>query len=193
MRHLVHLLVLVGILATAGAALAQLDPELDSIGIYFDIEASIHRIALLPGEHHAYLAITNPTDPSGVAGWECRIDTAGPLFVLEWGVIGLAINANTPPSFTVGLADPLPFANQVILMDMVFMLTGPEEASFFVKSIFNASLEGVPAYASGADPSLLHELRQSTGGPDFPVAVINGEAPVATEDATWGGVKNLYR
>jgi hypothetical protein len=193
MKQLVYSFVLVGILTTGGLAFAQLDPANDGIGVYFDTEASIHRITLLEGEHHAYLAITNPTDPSGISGWECRVDTDGPLFVLDWGVLGLAINASTPPSFTVGLADPLPFAPRIILMDMVFMLTSLEEASFYIRPIFNASLEGVPAYASGADPAVLSPLSQSTGGPEIPVAVINGDAPVATEDATWGGVKNLYR
>ena len=193
MRHLVYSLLVVGLLAPGGLVYAQLDPELDSIGIYFDTEATIHRIALLEGEHHAYLAITRPGDPSGIFGWECRIDTEGPLFVLEWGILGLAVNANTPPDFTVGLADPFPSAPAVILMDITFLLTDREEATFFISTPYNSSIPGTPVYASGADPSVLHELRQSTGGPQFPVAIINGEAPVATDEATWGGVKNLYR
>ncbi len=193
MQRLGILLATLAIMLSSSLALAQVDPEFDSIGIYFDTEASIHRITLLEGQHHAYLAITRPTDITGISGWECRISTEGPVFVLEYGILGQAINAATPPNFAVGLAEPFPFADSIIVMDMTILLTGLEEIHFYIHPSYQPSLEGVPAYASGGNPENLWPLQQSTGGEDYPVAVINGDTPVADEDATWGGVKALYR
>ena len=49
------------------------------------------------------------------------------------------------------------------------------------------------SFVDGIDPGHVLPLQQVSGGPGLPVASINGDCPVDDEDATWGGVKALYR
>ncbi len=184
-------------LLISGNALAQLDPDPDGVGIYFDPCACGNCVTLPAGQHYAWLVITHPSAPAGILGWECRIETDGPLFVLNYEPEGLWINVDTPPSFVVGLAEPLinPYMfPTVVVMEITFQLVDVSApAMFYLVPVFFPSMPGMLVYADGADPENLIEMRQSTGGPGEPVAVINGDCPVATADATWGGVKNLYR
>ncbi len=62
------------------------------------------------------------------------------------------------------------------------------------------ALERVPSdirrdggVARMSDPTIIKELRQSTGGRGFPVATVNGDCAVAIENESWGGVKALFR
>ena len=109
-----------------------------------------------------------------------------------------ALNAEVPPDFAVGLAEPLsnPYMwPAVVVMTMqVWVQSTDAPIDFFIDGIYFHSLpDRVPAYLDGADLETLIELRQSTGGPDFPVATINGDCAVAVENAAWGDVKSLYR
>lgn len=184
-------------LLISGNAFAQLDPDPDGVGIYFDPCACGNCVTLPEGMHYAWLVITHPTAPQGVHGWECAITTDGPIFVLEYAPEGLWVNAATPPNFAIGLAEPLmnPYMfPTVVVMQLAFQLIDVSvPAAFYLEPVQFPSIPGLLVYADGADPSNLIEMRQSTGGPGEPVAVINGDCPVATQDETWGGVKNLYR
>ncbi len=165
----------------------------DVIGIYFDTEAMNHCVSLPPGEHHAYLIVTNLVDPGGIGGWECRILTDGPLVVTQWDLLWEGINVFPPPGFGVGLVTPMPRQEIMVLLEITFQLLSTEEVDFFIHPWFQPSLEDVPVYASGLNPGILRPLHQSTGGPDDPVAVINGDCPVQDEVESWGGIKALYR
>ena len=175
---------------------AQIDPDDDGVGIYFDPCACGNCVTLPEGTHYAWLVITHPTSPDGVHGWECRVETEGPLFVLDWAVQGLAVNADTPPSFVVGLAEPMLamwMFPTVVVMEITFLLTDVTPAHFYLEPVQFPSIPDELVYVDGGDINNLIIMRQSTGGPGEPVATINGDCPVALEDATWGHVKNLYR
>ena len=79
----------------------------------------------------------------------------------------------------------------------VFVMDTAYPVEFYIDGIFMHSLPyRAPAYLDGAEwPNYetIKELRQSTGGPDFPVATINGECAVSSDEATWGDVKSMFR
>ena len=198
MRKLLLLLAM-GTLLVSGQALAQVDPDDDMIGVYFDPGATIYcEQGIMPGQYgpgFLYLVITKPSAPGGVSGWECRLEIGPCMFVLDWGYQGLAINAATPPEFAVGLAAPLPAAPAVILLDMTIFVTCLDCTWIYVKPTYSPSIPGVPVYVDGDDVGHLIPLGQSTGGPDEPVAGVNCDCPppIPTEQDTWGTLKTMYK
>ena len=165
----------------------------DVIGIYFDLEARNQCIELPTGTHHAYLIATSLSAETGMSGWECQILNDGPSTVMEWDLQWQAINVYPPPGFGVGFTTPMPRADSMVLLDISFFLFDVQPAHFYIQPWYLPSIEGVPVYAAGGDPGDLRPLYQSTGGPDNPVAVINGDCPVDDKAQTWGGLKALYR
>jgi len=176
-------------------AMAQIDTGENGIGMYFDEGATIN--CDNPGAVGAldlYLCLTNITSPDGISGWECRIEITQGVYILETVLMGyLPINFGSAPDYIVGLGEPLPWAPSMVVGVFTFGVFMPDPIEIFIKPVVNPSIPGVPAYADGANSDILIPLVQSTGGPDIPVGVINGDCPVANEDATWGSVKSLYR
>ena len=192
------LLLGLGSLLLASPVLAQLDPDEDGIGIYFDPCACGYCVTLPEGEHMAWLVITHPTSEAGVGGWECEIAWDGPVVPLQWMLEGLAINVEEPPTFSVGLGEPVSnpylFPAVVVMSIRLMVLSVDEPCNFYIDGILFHSLpDRVPAYLDGADYSNIIQLRQSTGGPDIPVATINGDCAVASEETSWSEVKGLFR
>lgn len=188
--------------ALAGVAQAQLDPDDDGIGVYFDPCACNNCITMDVGAHRAFLVITHPTSPMGVHGWEAKLTTTGPIFLtnVDVNIMGSgAINVGIlPGEYIVGVVTPMinPFTYPAVVIGIIdFYLAGTASpAQFFLDGVFFHSLpQKVPAYLDGADTNFIKELKQSTGGRSFPVATINGDCAVATEGETWGGVKALFR
>lgn len=182
-----------------GNAFAQLDPDADGIGVYFDPCACVNCLELEQGEHLGYLVITHPTSPGGVLGWEAKVWAEGPAFVTEWELLGDSINvASREHEFIVGLGSPLynPYSYPAVVVAILHMLLvdTAEPVNFYIDGVYFASHEsGQPAYLDGEDYSIIKPLQQSTGGPDYPVATINGECAVATESVTIDSIKALYR
>ncbi len=201
------LLVLLGLasLIVAGTAHAVVDPDPDMIGVYFDLDANINHVEPgVVGPYPAYLILTNATAAAGVSGWECSIIVTAGVFVLEWGYNGQAVNAYSPPDFAVGLASPLPWEPAILLMTMTVGLFSPTPVEITITAQPLPSIPDtpfpLPAYAAGDDPGDLRPLGFSTGwnevtGEPNVAATINSEPPypIANDDNTWGGVKNLYR
>lgn len=194
------LLTLFVLSALGGAAQAQLDPDDDGIGIYFDPCACGNCITMTAGDHRAFLVITHPTSPAGVYGWEAKVWATGPIFITDVSVMGTNINVGTPPEYIVGVTAPLinPFTYPAVVIAVFdFYLTNTATpAQFFIDGVWFHSLPTrVPAYLDGANTEIIKELRQSTGGRTIPVAMINGDCQgvVAVEGETWGGVKALFR
>lgn len=183
----------------AGNAVAQLDPDDDGIGVYFDPCACVNCLTLEAGEHLGYLVITHPTSPTGVGGWEAAVWAEGPAFIIEWELLGDAINVATRENeFIVGVAEPLynPYSFPAVVVAIMHLLIvdTAEPVNFYIDGIYFHSLpEKQPAYLDGADYDIIKKLQQSTGGAGFPVATINGECAVATESTTFDGLKALYR
>lgn len=183
----------------AGASFAQLDPDNDGIGVYFDPCACVNCLTLDVGEHQGFVVITHPTSPEGVRGWEVELTIEGPAFMVDIVLDGDGTNfASRPNEYIVGNAtpqvNPWMFPAIVVAHFTILLQDTSEPVTFWMDGVFFHSLdEKVPAYLDGADVNLIKELQQSTGGRDFPVATINGECAVAVESASLDGVKALYR
>jgi len=194
MRKILLPLVFAAAALVASGSSAQIDPSLDSIGIYFDDDGIVNCDSPgIAGELSLNLILTNISAQAGVHGWECLIDWTPGIFVLEWNLRGAAVNGRTAPEFGVGLSTPLPWASTIIIMDFLVGVYKSNTIEFYILPVSNPSLPGVPSYADGSNPDLLYPLRQSTGGPDNPVCVINGDCPVPNDATTWGALKSLYR
>jgi len=204
MKKLLALVSLATLLLT-GQALAQVDPDVDMIGIYFDPEATTWCVN--PGDIgplDAFLCLTSASADSGVAGWECTIEVTSGFFVLEWELQGVgASNFSTEPEFIVGLAEPLLWEPVIVLMRFSVGAFLPDPINLRVLPIANPSLPpdpwALPAYADGDNPNHLIPMGYAGGwdtttGDPYVCAQINAGCDVIpTEDATWGGVKSLYR
>ncbi len=192
-------LILIATMLVASAAVAQLDPDDDGIGVYFDPCACVNCLTLDAGNHNGYLVITHPTSPIGVGGWEAKMTVEGPAYIVNMSLEGDAINVATrPDEYIVGVAAPLynPYsfpAIVVAIMDILIVDTAAP-VNFYLDGVyFHSGPERFPAYLDGVDYDIIKMLQQSTGGPEFPVATINGECAVAVESESWDGVKALYR
>jgi hypothetical protein len=199
MKKLVVLL-LVSLMATT--AFAQIDPDPDGIGVYFDMAATqVSYDATVNVPFFAYVCITNPTAaevhglefgyqvnvPAGLDGLFFRL-----LQTVPAGAVDLGNSTNKlMGDFVVGLASPLPAAASVPFVTWQFMLLTPMSVEFYITGSTVPSLPGgEPAYEIGGS---IRKLQQSTGGDGFPVATINGPAPVAVEETSFGSVKSLFR
>jgi hypothetical protein len=185
-------------LVVAGPALAQIDPTPDGLGIYFDIDGTINCLPdVTPGEYgpgFMYLMITNPSEPSGISGWELQLVFDSCLLVTDWGYQAGAINSGTEPDFYVTQPTPLPSAATVILLDMTFYVLCSDCALMYIYPPPVQHVPDFPAYSAGNDPNEWFALHQSTGGSQFPVAAINCICDVISNDnATWGSLKTMYR
>jgi hypothetical protein len=167
----------------------------DVAGLFFD-EFGLQNWAQSYGEAVTlYLCLLNASAPSGVSGWECRVEWTGDLMVLGWHPRGVAINVATPPEFVVGLGAPLPWQPSIVLMDFqVFSWTsGPR--LFYLHPVAVPSLPGSMVYAAGSDPGSLIPMNWPTGDENDPVAILDYDSPLGTEtkpplaQATGGGVR----
>ena len=189
---------LLALLILVSGAYAQLDPDKDGIGVYFDPCACVNCISMDVGLQRAFLVITHPTSPQGVGGWECKMWMEGPAYMTNVDLQGQEINMGTPPEYIVGTVEPQinPFTYPAIVVAVIDFLitTTADPITFWIDGTrFHSLPERVPAYLDGSDNNIIKELKQATGGRDFPVPTVNGDCAVATETETWGGVKALFR
>ncbi|MFN2370781.1 MAG: hypothetical protein ABR506_06450 [Candidatus Krumholzibacteriia bacterium] len=183
-----------------GYALAQMDPDDDGIGIYFDPCACVNCVPMEPGPQQGYIVITHPTSQqAGVGGWEAKIWVEGPGVITNVAFEGNAINfASRADEYIVGIQIPLynPFMYPAVIVATIdFLLTDDATPlQWYIDAVyFHSAPEEQPAYLDGDDYNIIIPLQQPTGGPTIPVATINGDCAVPTTEASWGGVKSLYR
>ncbi len=199
MKHIVTVASLLALLLCCGTALAQLDPDDDGIGIYFDPCACVNCVPMEAGAHIGYVVITHPTaQQAGVGGWEAKIWVEGPAVITNMTFQGNAINFTNPPEYFVGIQVPLynPFMYPAVVVAVVdfLLLDDQVPVDWYIDGIYRHSLPNrQPAYLDGDDYNIIIALQQPTGGPTIPVATINGDCAVPTTEASWGDVKSLYR
>jgi len=176
-----------------------LDPDDDGIGVYFDPCACVNCLTLDAGIHTAYLVITHPTSPEGVGGFEATVWAEGPITLLGWHFVGDVINVGSKPNeIILGVAYPLmnPYTYPAVVVGYTDVLISDTATpcNFYVDGVYFHSLPyKAPAYLDGADYDIIKPLQQSTGGPEFPVATINGDCAVAVDNVTLDKIKTLYR
>jgi hypothetical protein len=185
----------------SGNAFAQLDPDDDGIGVYFDPCACVNCIELEVGTATGYVVITHPTSIMGVGGWEAKIWNTGPGLA-TYELLGNAINAATREyEFVVGLGTPAinPYTYPAVVVAIVHLaiLDTGTPIEFFIDHVYFNSIEDVfqPAYVDGGDLTVLKALQQIQGSADLPVAIINGDCSgtVDTENETFDSLKALFR
>ena len=86
------LLMLLILALACSNSFAQLDPDDDGIGVYFNPCACNNCITFDAGPQTAFLVITHPTSPQGVAGWECKMWAEGPAVITGVDLQGQEIN-----------------------------------------------------------------------------------------------------
>jgi hypothetical protein len=197
---------LVGMLVTP--VVAQVDPDPNGIGIYFDEGANVYCTqADVGSEMLAYLCLTRITSASGISKWEAAVEVSLPNAVLAWNLRGQATNTSENPEFVVGLTEPLLWQSSLVVLEMTLSVLAEDPLVLRVHPTENPSVPGapfpLPAYALGDDPSVFQTLGYSwgwdptTGEPNW-CAVINpagdcSDPPTENSSSSWGGIKALYR
>lgn len=187
---------LLGLLLLAPGAGAQIDPDHDGIGIYFDEAATQTSATAGVGENViAYLIATRPSQAGGLAMWEAVV-SASPYAMVQGGSsLGFNVATNMPGdrvrAFVVFCNAPLPpLQNHMVLATLTVTTLDAAPIDLFVGGYDYA----MPSYR--LDEPLSGEDRfwhPSSGSLDRPVARINGDAPVIVDGTTWGAVKTMFR
>ena len=203
-----YLAVLLMATLAATSALAVADPDPNVMGIYFDRNADENcytTAASVP--FFTYLILTNPT-PQAINAYELGLEIVVPagmesmFFQLATNIADGAvsgINVGSPTAlggdYIVGLAGPIPAQPATILHSWQHMLLAVIPVEYYIGASSAPSLPGDFPVAQDADGSILFSCGQSTGGPDVPVAVVNGAGPcpVGVEETSFGSVKSLFR
>lgn len=180
--------IVIGLLLLPAIAAAQ-GP--DVLGVYFDPDGTEdrHQTTAAYEAVPLYVVLHAPSEPSGVSGWEARIEPAGPAALppVAWTYASSGINLMTPPYFQVGLGLPLPWAETLVLATGTLLVPDPaDEVEIRVGPLADPSLlvEGypvqAPAYAAGDDPNRLVPLTPTSGCETTPVAVVNDDGAAAS-------------
>ncbi len=196
------LLALLGLaLLVSSSAMAQVDPDPNGLGIYFDMAGTVRcESGIAPALKSVYLVATNITQPT-LGGWEGHVycDNAGWMFLSAVLAGTGPINLFTAPDFQVGLGVPMDAAPSMLLATVNYFPQNLDPAPFRLGPCQAPSLPDnpVPLYADGINVGILVPFQAPQGSFDLPVAYGNPAGGtcdiVAVEDDTWGGVKSLYR
>lgn len=194
MKKLVALL-LVSMMASV--AFAGLDPDTDSFGIYFDDAGNTVELAAAPfAQFNAWLLLMNPA--SETDGFECTVNivpTGGAAYFAlantNLGAGPIDVDAN-PFGWACGVASPYVPANGALkLVAFTFLLTAPGGLDFYITQAAIPSMPGGLPVVTGE--GVLRRCGVTSGDVTLPVAKVNGTGVVATESATFGSVKSLFR
>ena len=148
----------------------------------------------------AYLVLYRPSQPSGISGWECRVEIVGDVLGVSWTLPDGSLNVAAPPGFQVGLQQRLPWDAMLQLAHLRFIQVSPAtETLLFVHPNEPSSLPGTPSYAAGHDAGLLVPMLPASGHEELAVAWVNPEqslpvsAPAPRATCADGGVRLTWR
>ncbi len=210
------LVVLLLAILVASSAFAVVDPDPNSIGIYFDLTADLNNNNPVPNvPFNAYLILTN-TDAPSVSAYEVGYEIVVPvgmeglLFrlgssITNGEVSGLDLGDSSDilaGDHIVGLAAPLVAGPATVLHAWQYMILSADiTMEMFISSASQSSLPGPYPVILNAETSTLFNAYTSAGVMDGgprdgelnAVATVNLPAPTAVEDASFGSVKSLFR
>jgi hypothetical protein len=185
----------------AANAFAVLDSDPDQIGFYFDPGANtVNRETPVDDTFWVYLILTNPTEPTltdykmayqleypeGMEDQIFRISLHHPPGGIVVGPDELGVLSGDG---WVAFNPSLPTTPATILQTWTCFVIGQIPVEWYIQPTTLRG-DGQPVYYSAGDPVPMYPVSGSFGDP---VARANGEAVVATEMATFGLVKALYR
>ena len=183
-------------------AMGQIDPGPDGIGIYADMEAMTNAMDTGTGLFvELYVLVTGCTAEGGITAWEMSLHYEGPITHAGYLIPYNHINVGIFPSFSVGNAQAvIPQQPVMHLMTLNFLVLGTEPADIYVRAAHAPSGgsmgNDLPVYINDTGDGSYTDLRNmypSSGSVDLPVFRFNGAEPVATDSATWSGVKAMFR
>ena len=176
------------------AALAQVDPDPDGVGIYFDEGATLNAtlaevVPPNPGSATAWLIATRVATPGFVQHFEGQVEWEGygaeayPYLPVGWDMCW-EMPVSNYDHLCVEVGPSLLAAGDIVILTRydVFLWVPDVTMRFFLRSL---RLWLYPATEVALHPA--------NGDWNLPIAVINGEAPVPVESAAWGSVKSLFR
>lgn len=179
LRTFAYLAALV-LLAAPQAALAVLDPNFDSLGVYFDSAGNTNCATAAPfAPFDVYLLVANPTTP--IDGFECTVTLTGaPHYILGQDLGAGAVDSDpSPGGFAVTASQPYPVSSGcVVLCRWRVMLAAPAPLDFLIGPGTTPTLpyafpvlfaQGVPRAA-----------RTHSCDAQLPLAWINGSCPVCS-------------
>jgi hypothetical protein len=192
----------------AGSGYAQADPARNSSGIFFDEGAYDYcQETEVGGTVTAYVCLTRLTAPSGIVYWEGSVQVSPGGSFLGLAPRGPATNHTAPPEFKVEFSEPLPYLSSLVVLELTVLVSDIHPVALRFGPASEPSVTPdpwpLPAYAPAADPTNLRTVGYSfgwnpaTGVPNW-CAIINPAGgcpsePLPRREATWGGVKALYR
>jgi hypothetical protein len=182
-------------------AMGQIDPGPDGIGIYADMEAMTNAMDTGEGLVELYVLVTGCTAEGGITAWEMSLFYDGPITHAGYLIPYNHINVGIFPSFSVGNAqEVIPQQPVMHLMTLTFLVLGTGQADIYIRAADapeGGSLgNDLPVYINETGDGSYSDLRNmypSSGSVGLPVFRFNGEGPVATDSATWSGVKAMFR
>ncbi len=183
-------------ISMASTTSAQIDSDPDGIGVYFDEGATQVSAAVPNGESiSAYLIATNPSQTGTLALWEASVALSEGGALSGEPLNGFNMGGTTPGdyhvSFAVGMHTPYPELQPImILANLTIEVLSEGPINIYVGGYtFDWPMYRPNDMYHGPDTTLF----RSSGSPVLPVAVINGENPLANEVQLWDGIKSLYR
>ncbi len=192
-----NIILILAITFVAGTCLAQMSTGPDVVGIYYDTTAFVNCMDNVPlyAPIDLYICFTNISTTSGISGWEANVDIQpAPPIPPTFTLMGPgALNVSTAPDFVVGHAGCLPWASSMPVLSITITPLAAIPTSFYLSGADISSFGGFPGYATCADPGDLRACDIHYCGPAGLTATMFQICGCPSEDATWGGVKNLYR
>ena len=197
MKKLV-VLVLVSLMV-ASVASAVVDPDTNSMGMYFDVNADVFEFAsaafvMVP----VNVIVTNP-DFDAIFGYEFGYEIVGNHMVSGTTLMGTGpIDVGGGPgNHIVGLASPLATSEATIITTLQIFVMDALPIHFTLFGAIPNSVVGsnTPAVLLANDVILATGVSAWDEAMGEPVvcAMINDTGVVATDKASWDGVKSMYR
>jgi hypothetical protein len=129
-----------------------------------------------------------------VSAFECLLTFESGSLIIGTSYPTDAINVSQPPEFIVGFGSPLGVTDGVVsFAELTVLYLGATDEKIYLNPTTQPSIPGAMAYVNGMDDSDLREMFPSSGDFANPAFGINFEPMVATEDASWTDVKNMFR
>ena len=187
MKKLVVLLMLT---LFVGSAFAQVDPDQNSIGFYWDMGATITETGLDPYQDlYVLLVHSTISEFAGVEflmDWDESVCQAFPLYIAG----GDGTNYGDAHQVIIGWGSPYP-TSPITLIGTLTMRFPSGPVYFRIGGIDLPSLEtDLPIVALDQDNLLI--IGTSVGAGNI-AAMMGDTGVVPAESETWAGVKSLYR
>ena len=181
----------------ATSAFAVVDDAVNSMGIYFDLNADVYEAnGPMYVAFNAYVIVTNP-DFGALFGYEFGYEVIGNCSVMGTTLAGTGPIDVGDNCHIVGLAAPLATSPATVVTTLSVFPMSADPISFELKGALPNSIVGsnVPALLLEGDviiPAGLSAGLTEEGDTQI-CAYINGWGVVATDEASWDEVKSLYR